>query len=104
MEAVYNNDITLLIVLDDTSTIPKWKTSEKQKSIVWEKYIKQGEQILKGHWSATCTFCGTFWYKGSPITLENHLGNLCVKVPVEIHDLFLERLAAKATNELTSKK
>jgi len=49
MEAVYNNDITLLIVLDDTSTIPKWKTSEKQKSIVWEKYIKQGEQILKDY-------------------------------------------------------
>ena len=48
MEAVYNN-ITSPIVLDDTSTIPKRKTGEKRKSIVWEKYIKQGEQILKDY-------------------------------------------------------
>ncbi len=49
MKAVYNNDITSPIVLDDTSTIPKWKTDGKRKSIVWEKYIKQGEQILKDY-------------------------------------------------------
>ncbi len=39
-----------------------------------------------------------------PTTLEDHLGNLCVKVPVEIYDLFLEWLAAKVTNKLILKK
>jgi hypothetical protein len=73
----------------------KRKTGGKPKSIVWETYIIQGEQISKGHWSATCSFCGEFWYKGSPTVLENHLGNLCAKAPVEVRDLFLERLATK---------
>jgi len=106
MAAIFNNDISSPIVLDDTSTIPKRKTGGKPKSIVWGTYIKQGKQISKGHWNATCNFCGTFWYKGSPTIMEDHLGNLCAKVPAEIRDLFLERLATKAaeTSEPTSKK
>ena len=54
----------------------------------------------------TYNFCKAFWYKGSPATLEDHLGNLCVKVPAEIRDFFLERLAIKAgeTSEPSSKK
>lgn len=90
---------------DDTS-LPKRKVGGKPKSIVWGTYIQQGKQISKGHWNATCNFCGAFWYKGSPATLEDHLGNLCVKVPAEIRDFFLERLAIKAgeTSEPSSKK
>ena len=90
---------------DDTSLL-KRKVGGKPKSIVWGTYIQQGKQISKGHWNSTCNFCGAFWYKGSPATLEDHLGNLCVKVPAEIRDFFLERLAIKAggTSEPSSKK
>ncbi|CAG8842081.1 21676_t:CDS:2, partial [Gigaspora margarita] len=60
------------------------KSSGKPKSIVWGTHIKQGNQISKGHWSATCNYCNEYWYKGSPAALENHLGNLCNKAPPDL--------------------
>jgi hypothetical protein len=90
-----NNVSPVVVSNDDTLTVSfQKKISGKPKSIVWGRYIKQGREISKGHWNATCNFCGEYWYKGSPATLENHLGNLCVKVPVEVRDLFLERLVS----------
>ena len=52
-----------------TNTISTKKPCGKPKSIVWGRYIKQGKEISKGHWNATCNFCGEFWYKGSPTIL-----------------------------------
>ena len=80
--------------------------SGRPKSIIWDTYIKQGRQISKGHYNATCNFCGKFWYKGSPEACEDHLANLCPKVPSDTQDLFLNRLAAQSVegNESTRKK
>ncbi|CAG8848753.1 2942_t:CDS:2, partial [Racocetra persica] len=55
----------------------------KPKSIVWGDHIKQGKQISKRYWNATCNYCNQFWYKGSPAALEDHLGNLCNNVPLD---------------------
>ncbi|CAG8559043.1 4053_t:CDS:2, partial [Dentiscutata heterogama] len=38
----------------------------------------------------------TIWYKGSPATLKDHLGNLCNNMPLDAYDLFLNQLATKA--------
>ena len=80
------------------------KSSGKPKSIVWGTHIKQGDEISKGHWSATCNYCNKFWYKGSPAALEDHLGNSCNKAPLDVRSLFLERLTARALDALISKK
>lgn len=99
-----SNVSPVVVSNNDTLTVSSQKISGKPKSIVWGRYIKQGREISKGHWNATCNFCGEYWYKGSPATLENHLGNLCVKVPVEVRDLFLERLITKANGTTTRKR
>ncbi|CAG8843726.1 4448_t:CDS:2, partial [Gigaspora margarita] len=87
-----DNDMAPPIVLFNTSTL---KSSRKPKSIIWRNHIKQGKQISKGHWSATCNYCNQFWYKGSPAALEEHLGNSCKNVPLDVRDLFLNWLTAK---------
>ncbi|CAG8734958.1 427_t:CDS:2, partial [Dentiscutata erythropus] len=81
---------------------PAKKTSGKPKSIIWGTHIKQGNQISKGHWNATCNYCSQFWYKGSPAVLKDHLGNLCNYVPPDVCDLFLSQLASKALEVNTS--
>jgi hypothetical protein len=78
--------------------LPKEKKNPggKPKSDVWETYVKQGKETSKGHYEATCLFCNKFWCKGSPQNIEGHLANDCLKVPIDIKQLFLNRLAAKA--------
>ncbi|CAJ0923918.1 19347_t:CDS:2 [Entrophospora sp. SA101] len=99
-----SNVSPVVVSNDDTLTVSSQKISGKPKSIVWGRYIKQGREVSKGHWNATCNFCGVFWYKGSPATLENHLGNLCVKVPVEVRDFFLESYLAGDTLRTLAKE
>src|SRR2546430_12358852 len=70
----------------------------RPKSLVWCTYIKQGKKVSEGHYEATCLYCNTFWHKGSPQVLEAHLANNCLKVPLEIKQLFLNRVAEKAEN------
>ncbi|CAG8723625.1 5049_t:CDS:2, partial [Rhizophagus irregularis] len=70
----------------------------RPKSLVWGTYAKQGKQVSDGHYEATCLYCNTFWHKGSPQNLEAHFANDCLKVPIEVKQLFLNRLAAKAEN------
>ncbi|CAG8594516.1 23700_t:CDS:2, partial [Gigaspora margarita] len=82
-----DNNISSPVDLLDT---PTRKTSGKPKSIIWESHIKREKQISKGHWSATCNYCNKFWYKGSPATLEDHLGNLCNNVPSDVPAKALE--------------
>jgi hypothetical protein len=70
----------------------------KPKSIIWNTYVRQGKEVSKGHYEATCLYCNTFWHKGSPQSIEAHFANECLKVPIEVKRLFLNRLASKAEN------
>ena len=79
----------------------------RPKSFIWETHIIQGKKVLNGHYEANCRYCNKFWHKGSSQVLEAHLANNCIKVPLEIRQLFINRLAAKAnsfTNNQTSNK
>ncbi|CAG8627876.1 1131_t:CDS:2, partial [Dentiscutata heterogama] len=88
-----DNDMVPPIVSSNT---PTSKTSRKPKSIVWGDHIKQEKQISKGHWNTTCNYCNQFWYKGSSAALEDYLSNLYNNMPLDVRDLFLNWLAAKA--------
>jgi hypothetical protein len=72
------------------------KLGGRPKSLVWGTYAKQGKKVSEGHYEATCLYCNTFWHKGSPQDLEAHFANDCLKVPMEVKNMFLNRLAAKA--------
>ena len=65
----------------------------RPKSLVWGTYVKQGKKVSDGHYEATCLYCNTSWHKGSPQNLEAHFANDCLKVPIEVKQLFLNRLA-----------
>ncbi|CAG8805925.1 36506_t:CDS:1, partial [Gigaspora margarita] len=79
------------------------KSNGKPKSIVWGTYIKQRNQISKGHWSAICNYCNEYWYKGSPATLEKHLDNLYNKAPLYVRSLFLDQLPTRELDASISK-
>ena len=79
-----------------SSTQPNEKKSGRPKSVIWGTYIQQGRKISQGHYNATCKFCNKKWHKGSPEECESHLANFCQKVPSDIRDLFLNRLAMRA--------
>lgn len=68
----------------------------RPKSFIWGTHAIQGKRVSVGHYEATCRYCNTFWHKGSPQVLEGHFANDCLKVPIEIKQFFLNRLAAKA--------
>src|SRR2546421_12056639 len=79
-----------------SSSASNEKKGGRPKSIIWEMYIQQGRKISQGHYNATCKFCNKKWHKGSPEECESHLANFCQKVPSDIRDLFLNRLAMRA--------
>ncbi len=74
----------------------KVNSGGRPKSLVWETHVIKGKKVSKGHYEATCSYCNTFWHKGSPQDLEGHFANDCLKVPIEVKQFFLNRLAAKA--------
>jgi len=80
----------------------------RPKSLVWGTHAIQGEKVSEGHYEATCSYCNNFWHKGSPQDLEGHFANDCLKVPMEVKQFFLNRLAEKAevitNNQQTSHK
>lgn len=90
----------VIIISDNIQQLQREKKNlgGRPKSIVWGTYIKQGKKVSEGHYEATCLYCNTFWHKGSPQVLEAHLANNCLKVPLEIKQLFLNRVAEKAEN------
>ena len=87
-----------IILPDNIQQLRKEKKSSggRPKSLVWGTYIKQGKSVSEGHYEATCLYCNTFWHKGSPQILEAHLTNSCLKAPLEVKQIFLNWLAAKA--------
>jgi hypothetical protein len=68
----------------------------RPKSFIWGTYAIQGKKVSDGHYEATCRYCNTFWHKGSPQALEAHFANDCLKIPLEIKQLFLNRLTEKS--------
>lgn len=78
----------------------------RPRSFIWGTYAIQGTRVSDGHYEATCRYCNTFWHKGSPQVLEAHFANDCIKVPLEIKQIFLNRLIAKvnSNNQKTSNK
>jgi|GEM_PF-1010360 len=46
---------------------------------IWDYFIK-GEQIYKGYYTATCSFCEAFWNTAKPIKLKRHIAYECKKV------------------------
>ena len=85
--------------------LPNEKNSGgRPKSFIWETYAIQGKKVSSGHYEATCRYCKKFWHKGSPQVLEAHFANDCIKVPLEIKQLFINRLAAKVDSSPNKKR
>lgn len=90
-----------VIILPDNIQQPQKSSSGRPKSFVWGTYIKQGNKVLEGHYEATCLYCNSFWNKGS---LESHLANNCLKVPLEVKQIFLNRLTTRAETSASNQK
>ena len=86
-----NSQASLQVSPDNIQQQQREKKSSggRPKSFVWGTYIQQGKKVSEGHYEATCLYCNTFWHKGSPQILEAHLANSCLKVPLDIKQLFL---------------
>jgi|SRR3989337_1596718 len=54
----------------------------RQPGKVWKWMIK-GEQVSKGYYAATCTFCEFHWDTAKPIYLKKHLAYECNKVDTD---------------------
>src|SRR5579859_1215269 len=74
------------------------------KSFIWGTYAIQGKKVSDGHYEATCRYCNIFWHKGSPQALEAHFANDCLKIPLEIKQLFLNRLAEKSEDVMANRQ
>src|SRR6185369_18009926 len=86
---------------------PQKNLVENQSQLYGVDTLNKGKKFQKDIGMLHVIFVENFGIKkGSPTILENHLGNLCVKTPVEVHNLFLEQLITKAAevNESTTKK
>ena len=51
---------------------------------IWEGHMIKGSLQSKGHYSATCNYCGQSWKQGKPLVLREHLANRCKICPKEI--------------------
>lgn len=67
---------------NDHSAVPintRKKRAGRPAGKIWE-WFEKGEQISKGYYSATCTFCETYWNTAVPSKLKKHLAYDCEKV------------------------
>ncbi|CAG8490595.1 3426_t:CDS:2, partial [Cetraspora pellucida] len=55
--------------------------SGRPPSDLWDKHIKKGKKVSKGHYERTCNYCSYFKHKGSLQEFEKHLANNCPNVP-----------------------
>jgi hypothetical protein len=67
-------------------------------SDVWDKHMIKGQQISRGHYSATCSYCKNKWKYGKPRILREHLANHCKKCPQEI-SLYFAKIVGKTIGE-----
>jgi hypothetical protein len=54
---------------------------------VWDYFLK-GNSVSKGHWRATCKFCGFDFKKGCTLDMQEHLGLYCDKVTKRVGDYY----------------
>ena len=67
---------------------------------VWKHYEKKSLKSA-GHFSAKCNYCMTFWPRGHPNELEEHLANNCKQVPELVNSFYLGVVSSRGFgNEL----
>ena len=72
----------------DTPTEQQKKKGGRPQSEVWRHYEKKPLKSA-GHFSAKCNYCRTYWPRGHPNELEDHLANNCREVPELVHFFYL---------------
>ena len=72
-------------------------------SDVWDKHMKKGQQVSRGHYSATCNYCNFSWKHGKPQILREHLANYCKKCPQDV-SLYYANIVGKKIGEATNVK
>ncbi|CAB5377283.1 unnamed protein product [Rhizophagus irregularis] len=72
----------------DTPTEQQKKKGGRPQSEVWRHYEKKPLKSA-GHFSAKCNYCRTYWPRGHPNELEDHLANNCREVPELVHSFYL---------------
>jgi hypothetical protein len=68
-------------------------------SEVWDGHMIKGAQTTRGHYSATCNYCGINWKHGKPIVLREHLANHCSKCSQDISTFFARIIGKKRGEE-----
>src|SRR5271154_4188417 len=64
--------------------------SGRPESLVWNHFYKKMESKSRGHFSATCHYCGKEWSRGKPDILEDHLATECLYCSNNIRNDYLE--------------
>ncbi|GET56204.1 ribonuclease H-like domain-containing protein [Rhizophagus irregularis DAOM 181602=DAOM 197198] len=78
----------------DTPTEQQKKKGGRPQSEVWRHYEKKPLKSA-GHFSAKCNYCRTYWPRGHPNELEDHLANNCREVPELVHSFYLGVVSAR---------
>ncbi|PKY22967.1 hypothetical protein RhiirB3_386840 [Rhizophagus irregularis] len=64
------------------------KPSGRSQSEVWKHFEKKPLKSAS-HFSAKCNYCKTFWARGHPQQLEEHLANNCKECPELVYAFYL---------------
>ena len=73
----------------------------RPSSDVWDTHMKKGQQVSRGHYSATCSYCNFLWKHGKPQILREHLANYCKKCPQDV-SLYYANIVGKKIGESTN--
>ena len=73
----------------------------RPSSDVWDTHMKKGQQVSRGHYSATCSYCNFSWKHGKPQILREHLANYCKKCPQDV-SLYYANIVGKKIGESTN--
>src|ERR1041384_5670185 len=63
--------------------------------------MKKGQQVSRGHYSATCSYCNFSWKHGKPQILREHLANYCKKYSQDV-SLYYANIVGKKIGESTN--
>ncbi|CAB4391499.1 unnamed protein product [Rhizophagus irregularis] len=78
----------------DIPTEQQKKKGSRPQSEVWRHYEKKPLKSA-GHFSAKCNYCRTYWLRGHPNELEDHLANNYREVPELVHSFYLGVVSAR---------
>ncbi|CAB4404540.1 unnamed protein product [Rhizophagus irregularis] len=79
----------------DTPTEQQKKKGGRPQSEVWRHYEKKPLKSAS-HFLAKCNYCRTYWPRGHPNKLEDHLANNCREVPELVHSFYLDASITRA--------